>query len=102
MCLFIVVTDVHYYFTLAFRPNVVAEGLTLELRIREIQGSNLGQETRSPEFLRSFPQFVQASAGIVPKIRPIPLTSTSFPLHHSLSPLNSTLYNLSHRIIVVI
>jgi hypothetical protein len=31
------------------RPNVVVEWLTLLLRIREVQGSNLGPETVYPE-----------------------------------------------------
>jgi hypothetical protein len=31
-----------------------------------VSGSNLGPDTGYPEFLRGFPQFLQANAGIVP------------------------------------
>jgi hypothetical protein len=31
------------------RPNIVVEWLTLQLRIREVHGSNLGPETVYPD-----------------------------------------------------
>jgi hypothetical protein len=46
--------------------NVVVEWLALLLRIREVPGSNLGQDTSCPEFVRGFPQSLQPNAGIVP------------------------------------
>jgi hypothetical protein len=36
------------------------------------------------EVFSGFPQSLQANAGIVPDIRPPPLPSKSFPIHHSL------------------
>jgi hypothetical protein len=47
-------------------PKVVVKWLTLLLRIGEVPGSNLGQETGYPEGSRGFPQSLQANAGIVP------------------------------------
>jgi hypothetical protein len=40
-------------------PNVVAERLTLLLRIRVVAGSNLCLHTGYPEDFRDFPQFLQ-------------------------------------------
>jgi hypothetical protein len=46
--------------------NVAAEWEALLLRI-QVSGSNLGPETRYPNWgFYSFPQFLQADAGIVP------------------------------------
>jgi hypothetical protein len=47
--------------------KVVVEWLSLLLRIREIQSSNLDQEAAcSEKFLRGFPQFLHKIAGTVP------------------------------------
>jgi hypothetical protein len=51
---------------------------------REVAGSNLGLETDYSEVFRDFRQSHQTNAGIVPYIRPLPLPSRSFSLHHSL------------------
>jgi hypothetical protein len=40
--------------------------LTLLLRIRELQGSNLGPEPGYPKVFRGLPQSFQANAGVVP------------------------------------
>jgi hypothetical protein len=57
--------------------NVAAESPGLQLRIRKVPSSNLRPGTGHRD--RSFPQPVQANAGMV---RPLP--SISFPIHYSL------------------
>jgi hypothetical protein len=48
-------------------PNVVAEWVTLLLRIREVPGSSLRSITGYPtEVFRDFPQCLQVNAGVVP------------------------------------
>jgi hypothetical protein len=39
---------------------------TMLTRIRELTTSNLGQETDDVKYLRSFPQYFQENAGILP------------------------------------
>jgi hypothetical protein len=46
--------------------------------------SRLGDPLAGFTFFVVFPQFLQANAGMVPKIRQRPLPSKSFPIHHSL------------------
>jgi hypothetical protein len=49
------------------QPNVVVDLLTLLLRIREVPGLNLGPKPAIlTDFLRGFPQLIQAIARIVP------------------------------------
>jgi hypothetical protein len=67
-------------------PNTMVEWLITLLRSWEAPGSNLSLETGYPDLgFCGFPQFLQVNAGIVPKIRPRPLLSTSFPIHNSLT-----------------
>jgi hypothetical protein len=78
------------------KTNVVDEWLTLMLRIREVPGSNLGPVAVYDDWgFRGFTQFIEATAGIIPQIRPRPLPTKSFPInHHSLITVSSTLYTL--------
>jgi hypothetical protein len=57
-------------------PNVVVEW--------EVPSSSLDLETGYPKVLRGFRESLQKNAGISPKIKPRPLPSTSFSVHHSL------------------
>jgi hypothetical protein len=66
------------------KPNVADEWLTFILRIRNVHGSNLGFGTGYFDWCFPwFSQFLQANAGIAPKIRPRPLPYVYFPNHHS-------------------
>jgi hypothetical protein len=53
------------------------------LRIREVPGSSLCQETVYPDW--GFPQSLQKNVGIIPRFRLLP--SKSFPVHHSRRPI---------------
>jgi hypothetical protein len=70
--------------------KVVAEWLTLLLRVQEVPGSNFDPGTGYPEGFRGFPQSLQANARIVAylKIRSRPLPSKSFPINHLLITLS--------------
>jgi len=48
-------------------------------------------------FFGSFPLFLQANARPLPQIRPWMLSSTSFPVHYSLSTNFSTLYSPTYQ-----
>jgi hypothetical protein len=48
------------------RRNVAVNRLTLQLRIREISGSNLGAETGYPEDFHGFPQSFKVNVRAVP------------------------------------
>jgi hypothetical protein len=63
--------------------NVVVKWLTLLLRSWEVLNSNLGLETSylGTDF-HGFPQSLQVNSGKIPYIRPCPLASKSFPVHH--------------------
>jgi hypothetical protein len=77
-------------YTLCYRMS----WLTLLLRIREVMGSNLGPKTGYPDYVWcGFPQSFQANSGILAQIRPRPLPSTSFTIHHSriILPFDSSL-----------
>jgi hypothetical protein len=65
-------------------PNIVVEWPTLLLRIREIPDSNLVPETGYSDCFRGFPQSLQRMPKYELKIRPRPLPSKSFSIHHSL------------------
>jgi hypothetical protein len=52
--------------------------------ICEVLGSSLGSVTGCPEFFRGIPQTLQTNAMIVSKIKPRPLPSKFFPIHHLL------------------
>jgi hypothetical protein len=56
-------------------PNVVVEWLTL-LRIQEVPGSNLGQETGSPKIFRDFPESQKQILG-----SPLPLPCMYFSIN---------------------
>jgi len=60
--------------------TVMVEWLTLLFRIWEVPGSDFGY----PELFSGFTQSLQANVGIIPQIKPRPLSSTSFPMHLSL------------------
>jgi hypothetical protein len=65
------------------QPNVVVEWLSL-LRIRKVQGPNIGPETGYPEGFRDFLVPPGKCRDSTLKIRTRPLPSKSFPNHHSL------------------
>jgi hypothetical protein len=57
----------YYNFFLFMNLRIVVEWLTFLLLIREVLGSNLGQETGYPDkVFHGFPQCIQAKAKIVP------------------------------------
>lgn len=58
--------------------------VTLETRIPEFLGSNLGRETDCTDLdFRRFPQSFKANAGMVTSIRQRPYTSRSITFHQS-------------------
>jgi hypothetical protein len=63
--------------------NIMAEWLTLLLHIYEVQGSNLGPETRYPEVFMIFLSPYRQMSGKNHKIRPCLLPSKFFAIHHS-------------------
>jgi hypothetical protein len=72
--------------------RLVARQTAKPLGIRAVPGSNLSPESGFlTEVYRGFPQSLQANAGMVPQVRPWPLSSISFPIHCSLIilPLNT-------------
>jgi hypothetical protein len=72
-----------------------AEWLLLLIWIWEVTSSNLDLEMDILiEGFRGFPKFFQENAGIVPWIRPRPLSTTSFPIHYS--SYHSTIHNLRY------
>jgi hypothetical protein len=50
----------------SLEQNVVVEWLALQLRIREVPGSNLCPETDYPKVFRNFLQSLQANVGTLP------------------------------------
>jgi hypothetical protein len=53
--------------------------------ICEVANSNLGTPTIVTDIFRHFTQLLQENVGIVPKIMPRLVSSTSFPVHYSRS-----------------
>jgi hypothetical protein len=71
-------------FPIFLAPNVVVDTPTTYSG-----GVGLDSWPRRPTILmevsRGFPESLQANAGIIPKIRPRPLPTKAFPIHHSLT-----------------
>jgi hypothetical protein len=64
----------------------VVQQLPLLLRIRRVPASNLSPETDYPDWgFSSFSSITPSKCRVVPEIRPRPLPSTPFLIHHSLS-----------------
>ena len=60
-------------------------GITSQIRIPLVPGSNLGLETYYSDLaIRSYPQLLPANVGLLPPISPRPLPCTLTPQAHTL------------------
>jgi hypothetical protein len=75
-----IIPSAHAFGFLCLSSNVAIGWLTILLRMWEVLVSNLSPETDSTG---DFTQSLQENSVIVSQIRPRPLSSTSFPIHHS-------------------